>query len=736
MREINKISESLFEKVRDRFDDVSLGDENAKATSDPEKARFFNFDYIVDGENYGNITLSLIDETSLKVYFSKNITEKLEGDAKQDWYAFLKELREFSRRNLLSFEPRDITRKTLKHRDVQQQSKTDDTLSADDVMAESKMYGTKNRSYEKFGPVRIKVKHSKQIPEEETRGARSRNIESVFLENSDGERFKLPFKNLVGARAMARHVSAGGLPTDDMGKHISQMVKEMMELRPFVRGMKRRTFEDAFTSEMVESAFGYHGLLKSTLKKIKGPKGYTDFKESFKPSKEEKEVDITELKDLFVKKTLDERIEQALPLVHKAHNIMKETNNPQEAQQFEDWAEQLSEETWEVPTQEIDYKGLADVFKEPIPVGVDAMDAQAALQPYLGDSDLYKDLETLAEEDPEADARAMITNWLGNMMPDVLAGLKAEFEPQDDSYDKQADKDAMDYEADMQLDNEEVEEAKYVSHAKQARADRTDGTMSPISEEDDEEDKIKMDNNGYYEDEPEDEPTTETSTYGKITDPADNSDAELKREAVYDAILRRLQDNLDLVIKIGGPAETLEAIKQYTDDNDWSDLHEIGTSDVSNWVNDIVKDNYMKEDILRLSGLVTEDVAVQEGKMKDLAMDIEELSDEEFEAKYKTKKSYWQEVKDKNLRQDPNKKAYISKMKKHGKNQRPDDWAGAMMADDKQMMSEAQFDEAAGEKDACYNKVKSRYKVWPSAYASGALTKCRKVGAKNWGNSK
>jgi len=37
-------------------------------------------------------------------------------------------------------------------------------------------------------------------------------------------------------------------------------------------------------------------------------------------------------------------------------------------------------------------------------------------------------------------------------------------------------------------------------------------------------------------------------------------------------------------------------------------------------------------------------------------------------------------------------------------------------------------------KDACYSKVKSRYKVWPSAYASGALVKCRKVGAKNWGN--
>ena len=44
------------------------------------------------------------------------------------------------------------------------------------------------------------------------------------------------------------------------------------------------------------------------------------------------------------------------------------------------------------------------------------------------------------------------------------------------------------------------------------------------------------------------------------------------------------------------------------------------------------------------------------------------------------------------------------------------------------------MDEKEGKKDACYYKVKSRYKVWPSAYASGALVKCRKVGAKNWGN--
>ena len=52
----------------------------------------------------------------------------------------------------------------------------------------------------------------------------------------------------------------------------------------------------------------------------------------------------------------------------------------------------------------------------------------------------------------------------------------------------------------------------------------------------------------------------------------------------------------------------------------------------------------------------------------------------------------------------------------------------------KRKKSKAKKRKSSGKKDACYYKVKSRYSVWPSAYASGALVKCRKVGAKNWGN--
>ena len=133
MREIENIAEELFEKVRDRFSDVSLGDDKAKATQNPEEARFFNFDYTVDGEPHGNVTISIIDEQALKVYFSKNISDELDQEHKQDWYKFLRELREFAKRHLLSFEPRDITRSTLQHRDIQQQSHADSTYSKEEV---------------------------------------------------------------------------------------------------------------------------------------------------------------------------------------------------------------------------------------------------------------------------------------------------------------------------------------------------------------------------------------------------------------------------------------------------------------------------------------------------------------------------------------------------------------------------------------------------------------------------
>ena len=58
----------------------------------------------------------------------------------------------------------------------------------------------------------------------------------------------------------------------------------------------------------------------------------------------------------------------------------------------------------------------------------------------------------------------------------------------------------------------------------------------------------------------------------------------------------------------------------------------------------------------------------------------------------------------------------------------------ARIEKEKTKKEEVEIQEEEGKKDACYKKVKARYDVWPSAYASGALVKCRQKGADNWGN--
>jgi hypothetical protein len=42
----------------------------------------------------------------------------------------------------------------------------------------------------------------------------------------------------------------------------------------------------------------------------------------------------------------------------------------------------------------------------------------------------------------------------------------------------------------------------------------------------------------------------------------------------------------------------------------------------------------------------------------------------------------------------------------------------------------AKKSQSGTKKDSCYKKVKASYKVFPSAYASGAIAKCRKAKAK------
>jgi len=528
MREINKIAEGLFEKIRDRFEDVSLGDDAAKATQDPEKARFFNFDYVVDDHNYGNITISLIDEMSLKVYFSKNISSDLDDEHKQGWYRFLRELREFAKRNLLSFDPRDITRSTLKHRDLQQVSRSDDTYTKDDVVSES-LYGTRRSSYEKKGPVRIIVRHSQPILDEENRRARTHHINSIYVENQEGERFKMPVKSLKLARAVAQHFKQGGDLHDDLGQHICEMAIEAAKLKPFLNKVRHRTFEDTQTHAMVEAAFEYHSLLNNTLKRLTGKKGYQKCKEQFVATSTSyiPEVDTDEMKERFVKRTFDDRLEEALPLVHKAYNMKKENKF---AEQFENWADTIAEGTWAVPDNDDEVGKLIDVLSNPLPAGVDGQNATNILYDIIGDDRLFDQIAEVAKVDPEEDVRSVVENWLEEHAPHIYQQIQAEIGDPDvpEPFD--------------QGQEDEVEEGNTYGSG--------DGGMDGVVYEDDEDD------GGF--------------------------------EAIQSAIIRRIaHSHHELLMKLG-PDGVLEAAREVAEFA--APVEEIGTSDVSGWVAQIERD--------------------------------------------------------------------------------------------------------------------------------------------------
>jgi hypothetical protein len=417
MRELDKVAENLFDKIRTRFENVNLGDEKSKRTSDPEKARFFNFDYVAkDGENFGNVTMSIVDGDSLKIYFSKNITDNLDDVQQDEWFNFLRIIRQFAKQNFLSFDARDINKSGLDLRDIQQQSKADAKFTGNDVtdtgtVSESKMYGTRNMSFQECGPVKIRVKHSAAV-DEERHGARSRNIEAIYLDNHLGERRLLPFTNLHGARAMAMHCSQGGDIADDIGRSIEGMVTEMGAMRHFVREAKRRQFEDAETAQMADAAVSHYGELKNKLHHLAGHRGYTEFRDSYQPEGDiEDEFDVDELRERFVKKVYNEKFTDALPYVYRAYKKQQESLATPMGDQFESWVHNVAEDAFEGDDERMD--ALREVMAQPLMVGMDGMDATMALQEIFDDESLGEHMTDLANtEGPETDARQTVLDWM------------------------------------------------------------------------------------------------------------------------------------------------------------------------------------------------------------------------------------------------------------------------------------------------------------------------------------
>ena len=402
-----------FQAIDSRTGKTPVNPENG--AQDVSKADMFTFDWSTSrGKNYGTAVILLTPEHELELYFGDNLGKTIEDPAdKDEWFAFMEQLRHFATRtNFNGFRPLNINQ--LRH-SLQGQAAIKEGLF-------ESWQGRRNMSWS-AGPTeaRLMIKHKRNLDETD---ARHHYIESLFIETAESERYKLKFNSLTAGRAMLEHVRQGGRPYDARGQHISDIVEELNVLSRFERSVARDTILEGDTAQLVQEAAAYRSTLKSSLKRLGTGRGYAEYFESWNPvDLTEQDVVIESLKHMFVKQTLDARIEQALPLLAR---IQQQGNAMKEANIFEAWANRLVEGTWSMPDTPEAQQKLLDFMSREQPVGADATDATEQLYDLLGDDELFDQLTELANQDPNSDCRQLVLDRMQELSdnPDVRAVLE------------------------------------------------------------------------------------------------------------------------------------------------------------------------------------------------------------------------------------------------------------------------------------------------------------------------
>lgn len=462
MKTIEIISQDLFDKIRSRFTNLQMGDEAGAVTMDPRQARFYDFDFTLEGHDLGRVSISINELGTLKVFYGQSILEDIDPVSREYWYDFLREMRNFAKRRLLRFDTRDITKSNLDKDDFQYLA-TNGSKEDDMNMNESmKFNGTKKTSYGKLQTAKVIVKHNKAI-EDESFGARKRpgNIKAIYVQNEEGERFKYPFIHTAGAIAMAQHVAHGGKPYDELGNAIVGLSEKISNLASCTKHMSLHDGMNQEAHDIAERIGAKLQQMRGHVKMLGGRNGYESWAESFVPQSQDEELDAATMEDYkskFTQKSFKEDLTQYFPLIHA---IMKETGELNledlvgEASQdkcnecgyvmekcacdsvkedifskFESWANSLAEGTVEPDT----LAALGELLNQGMTIGADGTNAIEALQGIgINDEGLEELLTAKAKIDPEMTLSDGISEWLTKVDPEAaqeLLGQEQEPAPQ------------------------------------------------------------------------------------------------------------------------------------------------------------------------------------------------------------------------------------------------------------------------------------------------------------------
>jgi hypothetical protein len=320
---LDKIAKDLYGKIQTRFADIKIGDENATVLSKKEdipKARFFEFEYEEDGEPLGTIAITLDTDDGIVIQVSGDLVNDDNDTTHHRAFKFIRSFRQFAKDRLLNFDVQNIGKSNLDKRDYQFQSKRkEEPVMAQAPIMENKMYGNARMSYQDLGEnARLVVKHSQPVNLDIAAG-RTMHIESIYIENAQGERFKYPFKHLNGARALAEHIKHGGTPYDAIGKHISSLSEELSSLRKFKGFVGRQEQVSEAMGNVTGKVIDRIEQIKETIHKLQRSAYYESFVESFQEQEEQAipEAVANDLINRLTIRTFNEELKAVFPYIYK-----------------------------------------------------------------------------------------------------------------------------------------------------------------------------------------------------------------------------------------------------------------------------------------------------------------------------------------------------------------------------------------------------------------------------------
>lgn len=320
---LDKIALDLYGKIQTRFPDIKIGDENAEVLSkkaDIPKARFFEFEYEENGQVLGTVAITLDEDDGVVVQISGNLADSNHHGA----FKFIRSFRQFSKDRLLKFDVQNIGKDNLDKRDYHFRAKPKEEMM--EPIMENKMYGTVRISYQDLGEARLVVKHSQPVNPDLPAG-RTMHIESIYVENAQGERFKYPFKHLGGARALAEHLKHGGIPYDAIGKHITSLSEELAQLRKFKGYVSRNEALSEAMGDITNKVFERIDQIKKEVHGLSRKSYYEQFAESFAETEEQMipEEIMSDWIDRLTIRTFNEELRTAFPFIFK---LVDESNIP------------------------------------------------------------------------------------------------------------------------------------------------------------------------------------------------------------------------------------------------------------------------------------------------------------------------------------------------------------------------------------------------------------------------